>query len=142
MRIFLDTSSLFKIYHEEEGSEELLMFLDSTEIEGIYISEISLVEFESIIYRKVRMGEITEDFGSALLNTFESNRNLYEIVELNRELIDIAIKLFEVYGFRGLKSLDAIQMASAMKVKMKVSKFFTHDIRLRGFFNEEFKEIG
>ena len=141
MRIFLDTSSLFKIYHQEEGSDELLMFLDSTEIEEIYISEISLVEFKSIIYRRVRMGEFSEEFGSELLNTFESTSHIYELIELNREIVEIAKKMFDVYGLRGLKTLDAIQFASAIKVKKEISKFFTHDLRLRTFFLEEFKEI-
>jgi predicted nucleic acid-binding protein len=59
--IFLDTSSLFKLYVPEIGSEELYQLFDHLSIERVYLSEITIVEFRSTVWRKVRMKEITVD---------------------------------------------------------------------------------
>jgi predicted nucleic acid-binding protein len=48
MRYFLDTSALVKIYHKEEGSENVL---DVYKRENMNISELSIVEFLSTVYR-------------------------------------------------------------------------------------------
>lgn len=49
MRIFLDTSSLFKLYHEEEGTQDLENLFLTTKISRIYLSELAKVEFASTI---------------------------------------------------------------------------------------------
>ncbi len=51
MNIFLDTSSLLKLYHKEQGTEELLEFV-SENVENIYLSEIAKIEFNSAIWKK------------------------------------------------------------------------------------------
>ena len=38
MKIFLDTSSLFKLYHEEEGTEELEKVFSQAKITEIFLS--------------------------------------------------------------------------------------------------------
>lgn len=53
MKIFLDTSSLFKLYHEEKGSEELEKLFSQGNITHIYLSELTKVEFTSTIWKKV-----------------------------------------------------------------------------------------
>lgn len=40
MKVFFDTSSLFKLYHRESGTDELITFLQDNKIEAIYLSEI------------------------------------------------------------------------------------------------------
>ena len=50
MKIFLDTSSLFKLYHEEEGTEELEKVFSQAKITEIFLSEITKVEFTSTIW--------------------------------------------------------------------------------------------
>ncbi len=41
MKIFLDTSSLFKLYHKEDGTENLELFFSTLKITNIFLSEIS-----------------------------------------------------------------------------------------------------
>ncbi len=41
MKIFLDTSSLFKLYHKETGTAELEEMFSAAKITSIYLSEIS-----------------------------------------------------------------------------------------------------
>jgi uncharacterized protein len=53
MKAFLDTSSLFKLYYNEQGSEELEFFL-SENVEELVLSELAILEFCSAIWLKVR----------------------------------------------------------------------------------------
>ena len=45
MKIFLDTSSLLKLYHKEQGRDELLKLIGE-KAEEIYLSEIAKIEFK------------------------------------------------------------------------------------------------
>jgi len=49
MTIYLDTSSLFKLYYNEQGTEELDELFVNNNIEKIILSGISKVEFASTI---------------------------------------------------------------------------------------------
>jgi len=56
MRIFLDTSTLFKLYHRESGTVELEVLFTTEKITTIFLSEITKIEFASSIWKKVRNG--------------------------------------------------------------------------------------
>ena len=60
MKIFLDTSSLFKLYHREEDTAMLEQIFSTTKVTNVFLSEISKIEFTSAVWKKVRMREITE----------------------------------------------------------------------------------
>jgi len=49
MKLFLDTSSLIKLYHNEVGTDVLDKILEYNEIDEIYLSDIAKVEFSSAI---------------------------------------------------------------------------------------------
>lgn len=68
MKIFLDTSSLCKLYHQEAGTEELEEIFSQVKITHIYLSEIAKVEFTSTVWKKVRTKEITKEQASKLLS--------------------------------------------------------------------------
>ena len=55
MKLYLDTSSLFKLYHNESGTEEMDSIFSDNEVTGVFISEITSVEFISAVFKKVRM---------------------------------------------------------------------------------------
>ncbi len=142
MRIFLDTSSLFKLYHEEVDSYEVIKFLEDNKVTKIFISEISILEFDSIVWKKVRKHEFDKTIALELIKLFEKDLNnndddKFSVILLNKELINLAKKLFEKYGNYGLRSLDAIQFASALSVKSEASKSLSPDKLLQTFFNEE-----
>ena len=69
----LDTSSLFKLYHQEEGTEELEKIFTEIKITHIFLSEVSKVEFTSTIWKKVRTKEITESEARETLTFFEND---------------------------------------------------------------------
>ena len=45
MKIFLDTSSLLKLYHKESGTQELMDFFNKNTIEVIFLAELAEIEF-------------------------------------------------------------------------------------------------
>ncbi len=57
MRVFIDTSSLFKKYVEENGSKELDFLLQ--EVSEIAVSPITRVEMSVIVARRLREKSLT-----------------------------------------------------------------------------------
>ena len=69
MKIFPDTSSLFKLYHKESGTLEIMDFFNSNIIESIFIAELTEIEFSSVVWKKCRKKEIDEKIASALFRS-------------------------------------------------------------------------
>jgi predicted nucleic acid-binding protein len=53
MKIVLDTSALFKLYHQEAGTVQLEAVFTHANITQVFLSEIAKVEFASAIWKKV-----------------------------------------------------------------------------------------
>jgi uncharacterized protein len=53
MKIFLDTSSLFKLYHREADTAIPEHIFSTLKITHVFLSEISKIEFESAVWKKV-----------------------------------------------------------------------------------------
>lgn len=60
MNLFFDTSALFKLYHKEEGTQELTDFFTGNSVNAIYLSGITEIEFSSAVWKKCRKKEIDE----------------------------------------------------------------------------------
>jgi uncharacterized protein len=73
MKIFLDTSSIFKLYHQEIGTVELENVFNRTNITHIFLSEITKIEFTSTIWKKVRTKEIFVEQAEITLALFEND---------------------------------------------------------------------
>ncbi|GAB2527314.1 type II toxin-antitoxin system VapC family toxin [Spirosoma aerophilum] len=137
MNIFLDTSSLFKLYFQENGSTELDQLFELHSIEQIYLSALAGIEFRSIVWRRVRMNEITVQQATLLLNAFDEDYASYTIIATDESLLELSRQLLDKYGQRGLRSLDSLQLASAITVKANVQLFKTADDLLNTFFTAE-----
>ena len=83
MKIFLDTSSLFKLYHQEAGTEELEQVFSQVKVTHIYLSEIAKVEFTSTVWKKVRTKEISAKQANITLELFENDFEKYNFVATN-----------------------------------------------------------
>jgi predicted nucleic acid-binding protein len=70
MNIFLDTSSLFKLYHKEAGTEELERLFINQKIAGVFLAEIAIIEFASVVWRKCRMKDIDSEKAKELFGEF------------------------------------------------------------------------
>lgn len=137
MKIFLDTSSLFKLYHKESGTQELMGFLNKNTIEGIFLAELTEIEFSSVIWKKCRKEEIDEKTALTLIEAFEKDSENFNIVSESSEIRQLAKKMIRKYWKEGLRTLDSIQLASVLMIKDKVDFFFTSDNLLAEIANLE-----
>ena len=137
MKAFLDTSSLLKLYHHESGTETLNAAL-SKGIEEIYLSELAKLEFRSAIWKKTRTGEIDTDTANAVITCFQQDDIKFQWIYFENDVIQPASELLMKYGLEGLRTLDAIQLASALTLKGQQDvRFFTADQLLKSFFEQE-----
>lgn len=137
MKIFLDTSSVFKLYHRESDTEEMELIFSTTKITDIFLSEISKIEFTSTIWKKVRTKEITESQAKTTLDLFESDFNKYAFVTIDSVIIEQARILITKYGTQGLRTLDSIQLSTCITLFQQVNVFFTSDKILKTLFEAE-----
>ena len=127
MKIFLDTSSLFKLYHKESGTQELMDFFNKNTIEGIFLAELTEIEFSSVIWKKCRKKEIDEKIALTLIEAFEKDSENFNFVSESAEIRQLAKKMIRKYWKEGLRTLDSIQLASVLMIREKVDFFFTSD---------------
>ena len=130
MKIFLDTSSLFKLYHIENGTQELMDFIKTHVIEGVFLAEITRIKFSSIVWKKCRKKEIDKLRAQILIDKFDSDSKNFYFVDDNKELKESAKNLIGKYWGKGLRTLDSIQLASALVIKSEIEYLFTSDILL------------
>ena len=136
MKAFLDTSSLIKLYHQEEGSEQLQDLL-SIDVERIYLSDLAKLEFRSAFWRKVRMNELTEEVISEVISLFEKDQEQYGWIKISHEILKKSSDLIMKYGKEGLRTLDSLQLSCAITLRADDCGFFTSDELLKSFFEKE-----
>jgi len=126
-RFFIDTSALIKLYHEESGTERLTRLIIS-EAPIIVISDLTIIEMVSALAKKVRTREIDEHiFNEAVLN-FENDVSAFEVTDINENIKRYASYLLKTVGMqRGLKSLDSLQLASALAAPETPELFIAAD---------------
>jgi predicted nucleic acid-binding protein len=134
MKIFLDTSTLFKLYHRESDTAELESRLSAIAITGIYLSEITKVEFTSTIWKKVRTKEISMLQAQKTLDLFELDFGKYNFVTTDSIIIEQARLFTSKYGMQGLRTLDSIQLSTAVSLFHQADIFFTADKLLQSLF--------
>ena len=137
MKIFLDTSSLFKLYHKETGTAELERIFSIEKITTIFLSEIAKIEFTSTIGKKVRTKEISVLEARTTLELFEADFAKYSFIATDSIIIEQARILATKYGIQGLRTLDSIQLSTAISLSQRADLFFTADNLLKSLFDAE-----
>jgi len=137
MTIFLDTSSLFKLYHNEPGTEETEQIFSENTVRAVFISSISKVEFSSAVWKKVRTGDINKEQAKLLITAFETDADKYTCIEVTDSILENASKLIAKYGKKGLRTLDGIQLATAVFIKNKCDLHISSDDLLKALFKTE-----
>ena|ERR1700722_14892927 len=131
-RLFLDTSVLIKLYHEEPNSPQIEACVH--EGDTILLSEITPLEFHSACYGLVRRRFLTEQAIVPYLSRFASDLHQYETVSMTPAVIERAKSLLIRWGVpSNLKPLDALQLASALEcdADFPLDAFVTTDKVLR-----------
>lgn len=137
MKIYLDTSSLFKLYHQESGTKELENVFTHEKITHIFLSEITKIEFTSTVWKKVRTKEVTTAQANKTLDLFESDLEKYNFVSTNSLILEQARRLTTKYGFEGLRTLDSIQLSTCIGLSKQVDAFLMADTLLRSLIKSE-----
>ena len=137
MNIFFDTSSLFKLYHKESDTREIIALLSDRKVDKIFLSAIARIGFSSIVWRKFREKEFSEFETTETINLFESDFRKYRFVAVESIIMAQARSLIDKYGRQGLRTLDSIQLATAVSLIDECQLFVTSDKLLHSFFQQE-----
>jgi len=128
--VFVDTSSLFKLYYPEDDSERVEQYLLGCE--RVLVSALTRVEIYSVAARKVRMRELDDEGFRVLTSAFDQDwlGGSFRIIELTATVLLEAVTLVERGGLRReARTLDALQLASALS--SGCDTFLCHDLRLK-----------
>ena len=136
MKAFLDTSSLIKLYHQEEGSDFVMEVLSNDVVE-IFLSELAVLEFRAALWKKIREKEIEEKVAIEVIKCFQNDVNNFQWILLQSDLVESASYLLMKYGSHGLRTLDSLQLATALTLREEKCIFLTSDKLLRTLFIEE-----
>ncbi len=112
MIVYLDTSSLVKVYVDEEGSQGVVELIDKSTAAATSI--VAYAESRAAFARRMREGAFTKTGYKNLVLSFERDWINYAQVKVTQELIHLAGDLAEKHSLRGF---DAIHLASAVILK-------------------------
>ena len=118
--LYVETSALLKRYAREPESDDCQMILDAHSHR--ITSRITITE--TLINLRKRLS--TSEFAIAS-KLFQSDINVFDVVEFDAEL---SFRATEVATGSNLATLDAIHLASALRVKSQQLAFLTYDKRL------------
>lgn len=133
MNIYLDTSSLIKLYNKEQGTKDLLEFI-SKNVDKIFLSELAKIDFNSAILKKVRTKELSEEIAYKVISFFEKDYPKFNWIIISQSVLTSAKEFVKIYGKKGLRTLDAIQLACAVTCKNDIDIYKTADNVLQSIF--------
>ncbi len=139
MAYFFDSSAIIKRYHNEIGTEKVDKIVEGNE--EIYISSLALIETVATLRRKVKERKLTHNRFSKLKSAFLYDvEKRYTLIPIEDSLVVDALYLAEKYA---MKSLDSLQLASALKVKTVEEEiiFVSADLQLLKYAEKEGFEI-
>jgi uncharacterized protein len=115
MIYFYDTSALLKLFIQEEYSQTLRA--QATNVTGVVVSELTWVEMNSALGRRIRQGESQEDVALAALDEFKSKWSDYVVLSPSFEILQSAAQHAQVMG---LRAYDSVQLASARQAECAI----------------------
>ncbi|MDF1590770.1 MAG: type II toxin-antitoxin system VapC family toxin [Desulfobacterales bacterium] len=113
---YLDTSSLVKLYVEEDGSSQVDDIVRSSEVTATSI--VAYAEARAAFARRYREKAFTSSEYHRIKKYFEKDWNSYLILNLTREIVRLAGDLAEKHALRGF---DSIHLASALSMRRELS---------------------
>lgn len=123
MRVFVDTSTLFKKYVDEPGSPDFDGLLN--EAAEIIVSPLTRIEMHAALAKCVREKSLPIDYAEKLRVEIKKDFAFYSRVYWNENLEEKSVEIAQKLS---LKTLDAIQLASGVLSGADI--FVTSDRRL------------
>jgi predicted nucleic acid-binding protein len=133
--VYLDTSSLVKLYIKETGSLEVIYLVSNASL--VLTSMVAYAETRAAFAKQQKNRNLTQKELSGIKVVFEDDWRHYLIIGINEEISHLAGDLAEKHGLRGF---DAIHLASYLFFKGKVKKeiiFSSSDNRLNDAARKE-----
>ena len=124
MTLYLDTSSLFKLYVEELGSDDVRQ--DLSEAAAGATSLVTYAEARAAFARVHRLGNITAAALRSVKRDFDADWPVYMILPPSEAICRNAGDLAERYGLRGLDSIHLatfLHLASSERNEVRFSSF-------------------
>ena len=115
---FVDTSALAKRYLAEVGSAWLQSWIEPQAGNTTLVSEIVVVEMQSLFARRVREGLPLNLAASAKLTFLRDIRREYEVIAIKQQQLLMAGQLTEKHA---LRTLDAIHLAALVQAQSKLT---------------------
>jgi len=116
MIVYLDTSSLVKLYVEEDESFKVDALVKSSEVTATSI--VAYAEARAAFARRFREKAFTKDEYNRLKEFFDKDWNRYLILSVTGDMIRLASDLAEKHALRGF---DSIHLASALTLGQELS---------------------
>ena len=123
MRFFVDTSSLFKKYVDEPGSDVFEKLVSKAS--EIAVSPTTWIEVNVAIQRRLKTNLLTSERADWLRTEIKKDFTYFFLVLWNENLESKAVEITRQYA---LKTLDAVQLASG--ILSKAEFFVTSDRQL------------
>jgi len=124
--VYIDTGLFAKLYLPEPESAQVQAAVSATD--ELACSELLIVEFSSVLSRKVREDSLTSEQSARILCLFEEHVDTHRIhlLPLDRDVLtDSADLLRDCQQVVPLRSLDAIHLATCRRYDM--TPLFTTD---------------
>ncbi len=137
MILYLDTSSLLKLYLEEPGTKDVQSRLERADV--VATSVIAYPEAHAALARRHREGALTKREFDAVAEDFRDTWHRFLSVILSTPVYMRAGTLVVTYGLRGM---DGIHLASCVELLQDGDRveFLSHDIRLLRAAAKELKK--
>ncbi|MEK6589332.1 MAG: type II toxin-antitoxin system VapC family toxin [Nitrospinota bacterium] len=128
MIVYLDTSSLVKLYVDEIDSEKIRAIIEKATV--ISTSRIAYAEARSAFARKQREDDFSFNILRKIVHDLNKDWESYFVIEVTDGLIRYAGDIAEEHLLRGF---DSIHLSSAISLKNKIRRevyFSSNDTRL------------
>lgn len=131
MNYYYDTSALIKNYIDEAGSECVSNLLDQSDI--VFVSEITLIECFSTLKRILLENLITQKDYDFVKDEIKKDFKYFTILDIETAIPECE-RLIDQYQ---LKTLDSIQLSSALNIESRLDGFVCCDKKLIGVVEKE-----
>lgn len=137
MILYLDTSSLLKLYLEEAGTKDVQSRLERADV--VATSVIAYPEAHAALARRHREGALTKSEFNAVAEDFRDTWYRFLAVGLSTPVYTRAGTLAVTHGLRGM---DGIHLASCVELFGDGDhvEFLSHDLRLMRAASKELKK--
>ncbi|MBK5101475.1 MAG: type II toxin-antitoxin system VapC family toxin [Desulfobacteraceae bacterium] len=116
MIVYLDTSSLVKLYVEEDGSSKVDALVKSSGVTATSI--VAYAEARAAFARRYREKAFTSAEHDRIKVFFDKDWSSYLILSITGDMIRLAGDLAEKHALRGF---DSIHLASALTLRQELS---------------------